>query len=277
MRSRNGQPLALRLLTPSSSANRAKFAVLIQAQLRDVGAKVEVESVDGGAFGARLKARTFDANMGGTHTTPSPSGLRQTWSSAASTSSAVFNAGRYASAAFDAHVDSAIAAVNPTQAKAHYQAAYQLILDDAPAAFLYSPATVAGANKRLIIRPLRADAWWVGLATWSIAPRAPRPPAAAPVAPEHSTPGAGVTQPARHRIPGDPPGSPRTVTVPPAMSCPPTIARSSVVLPPPLGPSRPTTCPRGTDSEIPGSTSREPLMTRRPSTATTGTCSFIMW
>ncbi len=183
MRSRAGQPLAFRLLTPSSSANRAKFAVLIQAQLRDVGARVEVESVDGGAFGARLKARTFDANMGGTHTTPSPSGLRQTWSSAASTSSAVFNAGRYASAAFDAHVDSAIAAVNPTQAKAHYQAAYQLILDDAPAAFLYSPATVAGANKRLIIGPLRADAWWVGLSTWSIAPGGQLPRDAAPVSP----------------------------------------------------------------------------------------------
>ena len=183
MRSRAGQPLAFALLTPSSSANRAKFAVLIQAQLRDVGAKVEIESVDGGAFGARLKARTFDANMGGTHTTPSPSGLRQTWSSAASTSSAVFNAGRYVSTAFDAQVDSAIAAVNPTQAKAHYQAAYQLILDDAPAAFLYSPATVAGANTRLIIGPLRSDAWWIGLSTWSIAPGGHLPRDAAPASP----------------------------------------------------------------------------------------------
>ena len=183
IRMRAGQPLAFGLLTPSSSANRAKFAVLIQAQLREVGVKVDVESVDGGAFGARLKARIFDANMGGIHTTPSPSGLRQTWSSAASTMSSGFNAGRFASAAFDAEVDSAIAAVNPTQAKAHYRAAYQLILDDAPAAFLYSPATVAGANKRLITGPLRPDAWWKGLATWSIAPGGRLARDAAPASP----------------------------------------------------------------------------------------------
>ena len=183
IRIRAGQPLAFGLLTPSSSANRARFAVLIQAQLREVGVKVDVESVDGGAFGARLKARTFDANMGGTHTTPSPSGLRQTWSSVASTSSSFFNAGRYASAAFDAQVDSAIDAVNPAQAKAHYRAAYQLILDDAPAAFLYSPATVAGANKRLITGPLRSDAWWNGLATWSIAPGGRLARDAAPASP----------------------------------------------------------------------------------------------
>ena len=53
---------------------------------------------------------------------------------------------------------------------------------------------------------------------------------------------------------GDPAGWPSTVTVPDLTICTPTIARISVVLPLPLGPSRPVTLPAGMAQVMPCST-----------------------
>jgi peptide/nickel transport system substrate-binding protein len=183
VRTRAGVPLSFGLMVPSSSTNRKRFAELIQAELKDVGALVFIESVDRATFSARVGGRKFDTNIGGTHTTPSPSGLRQTWTTTAIKAKSPFNAGRYSSPAFDAQVDSATTATDQTLAKVHYSKAYQVLLDDAPAAFLYSPITVAGANKRLVTGPLRADAWWKTLDRWSIAPGGRLPRDAAPAKP----------------------------------------------------------------------------------------------
>src|SRR6478752_7366333 len=62
------------------------------------------------------------------------------------------------------------------------------------------------------------------------------------------------------------------------MTCTPTTARIRVDLPPPLGPRRPTTCPRGTERLRSGSTSRPPRTTRRWSTTTASSLAlFVMW
>ncbi|WP_345764962.1 hypothetical protein [Diaminobutyricibacter sp. McL0608] len=50
----------------------------------------------------------------------------------------------------------------------------------------------------------------------------------------------------------------------------------SVVLPHPLGPSRPITCPRGMVSERPSSTSWLPRRTRSASMTTAASDEFIM-
>jgi hypothetical protein len=52
------------------------------------------------------------------------------------------------------------------------------------------------------------------------------------------------------------------------MRCTPTIARSSVDLPLPLGPSRPVTRPGSTHAERPGRTTVPPRRTRSRSTRT---------
>jgi peptide/nickel transport system substrate-binding protein len=142
---------------------------LIQEQLRRAGVLVRVEQLDAGAMGARMMAHTFDAAMGGLTATPSPSGVRQTWTSTAATEGG-FNFGRYESPAFDAQVDSALEARTQARAKRHYRAAYQTIVDDAPAIWLYEPPMLAGASRRLQLGVVRPDAWWLGLTTWSIAP-----------------------------------------------------------------------------------------------------------
>ena len=71
----------------------------------------------------------------------------------------------------------------------------------------------------------------------------------------------------RRRSDGEPAGSPSTVTVPLSTTCEPTIARMRVVLPLPLGPSRPTTCPTGTLRSSDSMTAFPPRTTRNPRTS----------
>ena len=75
----------------------------------------------------------------------------------------------------------------------------------------------------------------------------------------------------RDRSAGVPAASPSTRTAPPATTCTPTIARISVVLPEPLGPSRPVTAPAATFTETSSMTTLPPRTTRSSSISTAGT------
>jgi peptide/nickel transport system substrate-binding protein len=168
VREKNGRPLAFTLLTPVSSRNRVRLSVLIQEQLRAAGVKVNVEQMDFAAFMERMTARRFDAVMGAWHLDPSPAGVRQSWGTAGARGKDGSNYGSYESAAFDAHVDSAMTELDPARSKAHFRRAYETIVADAPAVWLYEPRLMAGVHTRLSLPGRRADAWWGGLAEWSV-------------------------------------------------------------------------------------------------------------
>ncbi|HZX68971.1 MAG TPA: peptide ABC transporter substrate-binding protein [Candidatus Elarobacter sp.] len=168
MRSRNGHPLAFTLIVPAAIATRLAVAVLIQEQLRLAGVKVAIEKLDLNAMIDRLKTHEFDAAMNGFTVTPSPGGVKQTWIGAAATGGGL-NYGRYENRAFDAQIDSAGAAGSLATAKAHYRTASQIIVDDAPAIWLYEPPVLAGVNARVHMGDIRADAWWMGIPAWTVA------------------------------------------------------------------------------------------------------------
>ena len=179
IRTRKGRPLAFTLLVPTISATRLALSVLIQEQLRLAGVKVDVEKIDGNAMTDRQKHHTFDAVMGGFNSSPSPSGVTQSWTRTAAATGGL-NYGGYDSKSFDAQVDSAGSSGSLGAARAHYKAANQIIVDDAPAIWLYEPPILAGANARVQLGAVRADAWWMGIPGWTIAPGKQRPSAATP-------------------------------------------------------------------------------------------------
>ena len=179
VRARNGRPLAFTLILPTSSQPRQSFAVLMQEQWRLAGVKVDIERLDNKAWNERSQQHLFDASMGGWGATPTPSGVKQTWTSSA-TSKGGLNWGRYRNTSFDALVDSAVTAASQADAKVHYRAAYQIIVDDAPAIWLYEPPSLALVNTRLQLGSIRLDAWWMGIPSWSIAPGKRLPRDAAP-------------------------------------------------------------------------------------------------
>lgn len=174
MRARAGRPLAFSLVTPTSSRNRGRAAVVIQEQLRKLGVAVEIESLDNAAFLTRMKDRSFDAALGGWRLDPAP-GIRQTWGTAGSTGPGGTNFGSYESAEFDLHVDSALSTMDPVKAHAHMRRAYEVIIRDAPAVWLYEPLSTIALHSRIRFGALRRDAWWAHLADWTIDPAARLP------------------------------------------------------------------------------------------------------
>jgi len=174
VRARAGRPLAFSLVTPTSSRNRSRMAVLIQEQLRRMGIAVEIESLDNAAFMTRMKDHSFDAALGGWHLDPAP-GIRQTWGTAGSRAAGGTNFGSYESAEFDLHVDSALMVMDPAKAHAHMRRAYEVIIRDAPAVWLYEPLSTLALHSRIRPTGLRRDAWWTHLADWTIDPGARLP------------------------------------------------------------------------------------------------------
>ena len=166
VRTRGGRQLAFTIVVPSSSKARTRMAVLIQEQLRQVGAKVEIEQVPIAAFVDRSDQRTFDALLAGLHSDPSPSAARGDWTTAGTESGN--NRGSYSNPAFDAAVDSALAAYDMPARRALFSRAYRIIIDDAPAIWLAEPKAALGVHRRIRITGLRADAWWQRLADWWI-------------------------------------------------------------------------------------------------------------
>jgi peptide/nickel transport system substrate-binding protein len=167
VRDRNGAKLEFTLSVPTVSSARKAMAVAIQEQLRQAGVKVNVELLDIPAFVDKENKRSFDAVFGGWHVEPSPGGIRQTWHSAGAERGGT-NYGSYRNATFDMHVDSALAATTLAGRRTHFTAAYQTIIDDAPAIWLAEPKRVMAIHRRINTVGVRPDAWWANVAGWSI-------------------------------------------------------------------------------------------------------------
>jgi peptide/nickel transport system substrate-binding protein len=175
-RERRGQPLKFAILTPTVSRNRMAMVVRIQEAFRKVGVDVVVDAVDGNAFVSRLGARDFDVAFDGRRVDLSISGLRAYWTVASARDATGQNFGNYENPAFDAHLDSALAARDVVGARAHAKQAYTTIMADAPGLWIYEPRSATMHHRRIRTAHVVPTAWWSGLADWSIPPaeRIPR-------------------------------------------------------------------------------------------------------
>lgn len=180
IRVRNGRRLSFSIAVSSSSRTRVRMAELLQQQMAQAGVEVKIDPVDPLAFRSRITAHQFDAALFSWNTTPSPSGLRQSWTSAGFHAGSPFNAGGYANPVFDAAVDSGLNAPDARAAKAYLRRAFQTAIDDPPAIWLYEPRLPAAANARLAIGSLPPDAWWQSVRTWDVTGPPRRRPSGAP-------------------------------------------------------------------------------------------------
>ena len=167
MRSRGKMPLAFTVILPSSSAIRKRIAVLLQEQWRKVGANVRLEPIEVNTFGARMESRKFESLLNAWHIDPTPSSVKEEWASSEIRSGG-YNATSYRNPVFDAVLDSAVREMNPTTSAALYRRAYRILIEDAPAIWLYELRNAQGVSKRIRPTGMRSDAWWANLADWSV-------------------------------------------------------------------------------------------------------------
>lgn len=168
VRVRNGRPLRFTLEIPGTSKARVQTGVLIQEQLRQVGAKVDVESLDFPVLLEKSRKRAFDMTLGQWNTQPSPGAVLGSWGIAGSRATSGNNYGSYENPAFDANVDSALASFDAAKRKAYFTKAYETIIQDAAAIWLAEPMSTAGYHSRLHVGTLRPDAWWAHIPEWWI-------------------------------------------------------------------------------------------------------------
>ncbi len=173
-RARDGRELAFTVLVPASSMSRVRMAVLLQAQLRRAGIRMNIDQMDYPAFLSRWSGHNFDAALGSWNMGSTPGGTPHAWGSIGIGKEGT-NFGSYANPVFDAQLDSALAARDPEEARARFTRAYETINEDAPAIWLYEPKTVIGIHRRIRTTPMRPGAWWIDLASWWI-PAADRLP-----------------------------------------------------------------------------------------------------
>lgn len=167
VRAKNGRKLEFGVLVPNSSAARKQYAVLLQEAFRRVGATMRIEEVDFGTYVARQASHKFDAEMANWGADPSVSGFKQNWSTSGMSKDGA-NFGAYSNPVVDAMLDSATNAFDPARTKSYARHAFETIIEDAPAIWLYEPLTMAGVDKRIHTTGMRADGYWSNMADWWI-------------------------------------------------------------------------------------------------------------
>jgi peptide/nickel transport system substrate-binding protein len=166
VRMKDGKPLRLELIVPTSSTIRVRYAELIQEQANRAGFRIEVARMPFPQFAARQQAHDYDLSLMTVFTDPTVAGIQQYWSSSGIPSGS--NPTMYSNRMVDATLDSANRAADGARMKAYVMRAFRQIVDDAPAVWLYSAGSMAAVNRRIDVAPLPPDGWWGNLADWSI-------------------------------------------------------------------------------------------------------------
>ena len=169
IRDKGGVKLSFHLLVPTTSGSRRQYARLIQAQLKAVGADVQIDEVDPVVFNQRMGAGLFDAGLPGWTTDPTPtSSFAQRWTRAGW---GRFNYGRYANPNLERLLDVAtLRAADPRAAARAWRQVLDTLNQDAPGVWLFAPDNVAAIHKRVADVKIRADSWWALVWTWRIPP-----------------------------------------------------------------------------------------------------------
>lgn len=162
---RSGRRLEFELAIPASSRSRRQAAVVIQDQLRRIGVDMVVAELELNTLISRVTSGRFDVFFGSRTQDPSPSTIREAWSSSGIGGA---NFGSYSSSEFDRLIDSAIESQQADSAMTLWHRAVAHINADAPAVWLYSPNAVAAVHRRIEGVTIRPDQWTATLWTWRI-------------------------------------------------------------------------------------------------------------
>ena len=158
---RNGTPLRLSVIVPSTSTMRRQLAIAAQEQLRQVGVQLDVLVLERPVWQERFVSGRFDIAFGSMTQSPTPSGLNESWTCAGSS-----NVSHYC----DTVADSLLAAATLSVADpaATYVTLLRRIESDAPATFLFAPLDVVAVHKRFDGVELRDGSPWLMLWRWHV-------------------------------------------------------------------------------------------------------------
>ena len=166
VRDREGQKLAFELLTVTTSTSRRQYARLLQEQFRRIGVAVEITELESSVMTQRLETGNYDAALVSRQGDPSPiSSIAIVWLAGGSA-----NYCRYDNPVFAEAYARATGATSRDAALRAWRSVFQVLLDDAPAIWLYSQQSVAVVHRRVADVRIRPDAPYALVRTWRIPP-----------------------------------------------------------------------------------------------------------
>ncbi len=164
LREKNGKELAFTLMTNSGNARRAKGAIIMQAQLKDVGAKVEIETVESNTFFERMRKKDFEAALSGWSAALFVD-MSNMWKSGEKFE---FNFPSYENDEVDALIEQALTEPDPTKNSALWRRVQALIYEDQPYMFLYWMDEIVGVHSRFENAQVNVMSPFDQLWTWSV-------------------------------------------------------------------------------------------------------------
>lgn len=139
---KGGEAMRFTMITNAGNQRRAKAAVIIQSNLKDVGVDMQIEQLESNTFFERLRARDYDAALSGF-----AAGMLIDpgvfWAP-----NAEFNFTSYRSPKVDELIARGMAEPDYEKAKPIWQELQQTIYDDQPFAFLYWMDEIVAVNNR---------------------------------------------------------------------------------------------------------------------------------
>jgi peptide/nickel transport system substrate-binding protein len=165
MRVRNGRPLRIEILVPSTSTPRRRAAEAVQAQWKAAGVDGVIRLVDFPVMQQSIGAGTFDAFVGAWLDEPSPRGLADQWSRSGWSA---LNYGHYSNPVVDSLLAAAGRATDPAEAGRLYRVVLDTLNADAPAMFLFAPTSIAAVSRRLEEVTINPYSWLSGLPRWRL-------------------------------------------------------------------------------------------------------------
>ncbi len=166
VRERNGVKLQFEIIHPSSSNNRIRTVEILRDNLARIGVRVIAKPVEFNSMRAAIPSGDFDAMFINWGEDPSPSGLRQIFTTSAIGES---NVGGYSSPEFDNLVEQAIATRDSGAARARWREALATVNGDAPGIWLYSPLEPTAIHRRYENVTTPPQQWLSTLWTWRVA------------------------------------------------------------------------------------------------------------
>ncbi len=157
---KGGEVMRFTMITNAGNQRRAKAAVIIQSNLKDVGVDMQIEQLESNTFFERLRARDYDAALSGF-----AAGLLidpgAFWAP-----NAEFNFTSYRNPKVDDLIARGMSEPDYEKAKPIWQELQQTIYDDQPFAFLYWMDDIVAVNSRFqntaidILSPYRRLYQW---------------------------------------------------------------------------------------------------------------------
>ena len=166
---RNGAPLRLQMIYPSTSGARHSFALQAQAMWREAGVDVQLERLEPATFTERRNAGRFDLDIFAVNQDVSPASLTQSWSCAAAANAKSSNRGRWCDPTFDRLLQTAESAADPVTA---YRAVLARMAEEVPAIFLAAPLNQVAVHKRYTGVQIWPAKSWLSLWRWRVNPDA---------------------------------------------------------------------------------------------------------